>query len=1054
MHLNELVIYKSSAGSGKTFLLVKEYLKLSLGHPGAFRNILAITFTNKATQEMKARILSALTDISQGNTSDMARIIMEETGLEADELREKSISVLKRILHNYSDFSVQTIDSFYSRITRNLSRELNLPYRFNINLDSREVVDNASRMLIDESDHDTELSDWLQEFIIHRIEEGKSWQLIPAVASAGNQTLDDEYYRIFGNKGMPAPDIQFIADLKARISRFRDRMKSFGDEFFEEMEKNGLEISNFSGGKRGPANYFRKISDPTAWRSYVPTSTLLKIIEGDGTWTRKTDKQKEKLDSLISGSVHPVAKKTIAYFEKNFADYTTALAVLQNIHMSGLLSRFSNTLGKLRERDDFILMNDVARIVTEAVGEHDAPFIYEKTGSRYYHYMIDEFQDTSDIQWSNMLPLIENALGTGNSTLLVGDVKQSIYRWRGGNMDLLHQGVQSGLGHLNELVRTEKLNTNYRSCEHIVSFNNSFFHSASNIAEPHVNENWKGLLNEVYGNDGLKQEYKRGDTGDGYVNIRLIKGAKGSSELENASLRELMSRIGELNGSGYSPGDICILVRKNDEASLIMSYLLSHGISNLISAEATYVQNSRQVRFIISLLTLAGGRSDEVNDHYLSRFFHTDLKNDGSSANSYDQVPGQIKKLVHRIRFLSVYEAMEQVLEMMKQSGSADPYIQKLLETALDYDLNEAGGISGYLDWYDLNKEKESCSVVLPENSDSIRIMTIHKAKGLEFPVVIIPFAGWKLSNPVHSTAWLEVDKPPYNEYKAFLLSPLQMLEHSHFSQAYENEVSLNLIDNLNLLYVAFTRAKEKLYLQSSSLEPKDEKVGTVSDIINLYLKNEDTMSPESEHHTSEPETYEVISYELGDESGGPYSYNRDQSPELPVRHAIDEPVSSWQNSMWGVVNKDRISISDKQDPSTLKGWQFHKLMAMYGHKWTDRDSLLSVVSGLQLGENTIELTRMAEDSMEAINSNGWNSEKYQKIFESEILTGGGQVLRPDAVFSSKDHTVVLDYKTGEQHESHHRQVTGYVNELKNMGYENVDGYLYYTTDSKMVRAL
>ncbi len=1061
MHKNGLDIFKSSAGSGKTYTLVKEYLKLALQYPSAFKSILAITFTNKATEEMKSRVIENLVQIISNESSSMRSSLVDETEFDEAGVRSRAMNTLQALLHDYSGLSITTIDSFFSSLVRNLARELNLPQRFSIELDTTLIIENVASTLLDSLDDDKDLRQWLEEYVIHLIEDEKNWNTFKGINEVGQEVVKERFYELFGHNNIYTVTPEYVKELKARKAFYRDSMKAFGQKFFKVLDDNKLTTEDFYHKGSGTVSHFKKIIDPKSWSDYEFGKRLQQTLDGEIKWSRKKDVNEQLIDELATSHLNPILRETHEFHNKYFEEYNTVSAILKNIYLAGLIFKFNEKLKKYRDEEEILLISDTPRILDNAIGNTDAPFVYEKTGNRYKHFMLDEFQDTSTLQWNNMLPLIKNGLGSGNYALLVGDIKQSIYRWRGGNMRLLLEKVTGDLHAFDKIINEFILEKNFRSYERVIHFNNHFFPAAADLIKPEMGEQWTELLKYAYIKKSVEQKFTKGINGEGYVEITYFKGGKdddddnnevdtGMAEWKKNSLLKVHSTIIDLLEIGYRYKDICILVRTNSEAIAAISYLQQNGVNELLSAEAMLMKGSSKVRFVLALLRLALDHNDQISRSHIRYFSNIHLTHpptDASGIFENDSIE-ELQKLVDIIKNMSTYEAVENICLSTGISRSPDPYIHKLLDVVREFDIQKGEGISGFLRWYDDHEEKDACSVNIPSDTNAINVMTIHKAKGLEFPVVIMPFADWKIHNDNKGLKWMKAKDKDFNDYPAFPLKGNSSLERSYFKDDYHDDHSQNLIDNLNLLYVSFTRAAQHLYVHTTEPAKKAEAVKNVKTIIHNILEQTQVLLLCND-------AFENDCFSSGDRTCGPYPVDKDLRPLHSAEPPSTWDISSWQNKMWGVVNSDKISSMDKERPDTSFGILFHKIMSNYGMEFNDHKSLLSLLDKELLDIETYErIERSVKVAASLLKENNWDLSSFKILNEAEILKPDGKVYRPDLVLHNTEHTIIVDYKTGTASDEHAKQIRDYADCLSEMGMKDPQGYLLYTETEELVKAV
>jgi ATP-dependent helicase/nuclease subunit A len=547
--MSNLLIYQSSAGSGKTYKLAKEYLKLAFKFPGAFKGILAITFTNKATEEMKSRVLKFLIDLSGDKDKKLKEQLIEE-GVKG-EIRELAKVTLNSILHNYSDFSISTIDSFFNRVLRSFSKELKLQIGYDIELDQSKVLAEITEMMLKGIKDDEDLKDYLSEFILMKISEDKGWDIEKDIEKLGREIFKERYWEkkfksLESGLGEEITDSRkkvkaLLADIRSIIKEFEDYLKNIGDEAEKVMKGNNLEVDDFAYGDGGVMgfllNKIRYIQDLDLEKS----KRALGVYETNQGWYTKSSKKKEIIQNAADSGLYLLLKKSIDYINEESRKYNTAKELKSTIYTLGIFEDLNSRLNEYRKINKKLLQSDVNSILQGIISEDNSPFIYEKIGSNFKNILIDEFQDTSTFQWKNLLPLIINVLSERNKALVVGDVKQSIYRWRSGNMKLLLSRIYEDLEGFNEVIKTDYLKTNRRSRKEIVEFNNSFFRNAvSKITDGTGDDIYKELIHKAYSKESVEQEFEKQG---GYVNINFFNSDKDSENTAKERAEEKVKEI-------------------------------------------------------------------------------------------------------------------------------------------------------------------------------------------------------------------------------------------------------------------------------------------------------------------------------------------------------------------------------------------------------------------------------------------------------------------------------------------------------------------------------
>ena len=1070
-----LKIYKSSAGSGKTFTLVKEYLLLVLKNPDDFRSVLAITFTNKAAEEMKSRIVEALVELSGGKESALKETL--ESELPKINIRIQSERALKNILHDYSNFSVSTIDSFFQRILRSLAREIHLPLKMEVEINTDDAILSVTEALFHEIGSDKELSDWLTDLVLQKLDLDKGWNIEADISSVAREIFNESSS---SRKVLSRQEIREIySSLREKKMKFTRTMAAFGKEGLEAIRNGGFDIDDFSYKSSGVAGYFRKIAQGKSSDDFQPGSRVLKGIESADTWISKNHAQRNELLFLTEEKLLPLLRKAMEFFEKEFTDYCTTDEVLKKIYLFGLVNDLQSKFREYRREKNVILLADTTRLLSEVISDHDTPFVYEKTGNRFKHLLIDEFQDTSLLQWKNLMPLIINTLGSGFITLVVGDAKQSIYRWRGGNMNLLIKDIYVDLTHFRSLVKQSALATNYRSKKEIVEFNNRFFKEAKKLLQN--DDQNDGLLELAYGQD-LEQVVAAKNNQGGYVQVDLISTEEinvpddEDADWKDEAMRRMLEAINDLiQNKKYQYKDIAILVRKNTDGNKIANFLLENKIEKIISPDSLMLNSSPAINFLINIFRFLADQGNQIARAEFLLYYVTHLskpvedihkifsdhKVKGSTSKKKQESTtlfdtGQFQKNVFNeilpeeftghIPYLSnlpVYELSEQLVRIFNLAKEPDAFIQRFQDLILEYSVSQGSSTEGFLNWWDNNSKVSEASVVTPEDEDAIRIMTIHRSKGLQFPIVFIPFCEWDLQPKSNELIWLETNHSPYNELGKTALLTSSKLENTFYSEGYLDEVHQTLIDNLNLIYVAFTRPEKQLiiYCPAASEKSKssaDKEKRKASKLISAVL-----------HQMTGAEQENYI-------FGGASQNDKKKSDDSSDRSFTLQTYGTyrWQERL-SLATHSHDLIELVEDSSLTKinyGILVHSILAeIRDISEAERVGEKFVYEGM-ITEN--EMPAMLEEIRQVLNVPeiaAFFKKDLVTMNEREILLPDGEMLRPDKVILSESETIVVDFKSGKPLKKHESQIKRYADVLRSMGYPNVKAKLVYLGDREVV---
>ena len=848
-------IFNASAGSGKTYQLTKTYLSHILSNVNAqkFREILALTFTNKAVAEMKSRILQSLwvfgnPKISKENDSLFLEL-KKELDLTAAELEKKSALALKLLLHNYDSFEVSTIDKFTHRVIRTFAKDLKISQSFEVALDDALLLDEAIGKFILRASEEKELQQVLIDFSLHKIEHDKSWNIIYDLKKSAKLLFNENHY-----PHVSALKTKKIADFEAlkiflinSIKTLSETISQNADDILQLIQKSGLEFSDFKG------QYFPKfmatlksgsykVDFNASWKQNFETLPLYKSTCDDHT--------KAKLDSL-----HP-------YFSKMFRTIETAVYDLQffkNVHNQVLpltvLNEIAKEISRIQKEKDILHISAFNKLISQEISNQPVPYIYERLGEQYRHYFIDEFQDTSTMQWHNLIPLISNALESENlngekgSLLLVGDAKQAIYRWRGGDPKQLLNLNDSDKNPFSVNPDIHHLTTNWRSHDIIVEFNNKFFTYASNyLNEP--------SFQKLYFEQCQQNTHQKAG---GYVEI--VFAPNDSDDMLLFYGEQALQTIYKILDHGFSYSDICILVRKNSQSIFLANYLSKHQIP-IISSEALLLAQNLEVQFLVSLLRVLNNPSD---DHFQFKVLEYLFKDDENKHDCIiDKLPNFSSFLktnyaftIKNERCFPLLDILERAINAFNLNEKCGAHVIHFLDEVFEISKKTGVGIHDFLAHWDI--KKHTLAISTPPNANAVQLMTIHKSKGLEFPFVIFPFADSKLNEQVNpKELWIPVSKNLVPGFDTMLTTSSEALaNYSEASKAvYKTEKHLSELDGLNVLYVAMTRAVKGLVILT-----KQSKSITYGTLFQEYLQKENRWNAQMSYfqfgklNTLEPET-------------------------------------------------------------------------------------------------------------------------------------------------------------------------------------------------------
>ncbi|MFN8286118.1 MAG: UvrD-helicase domain-containing protein [Chitinophagales bacterium] len=845
-----LRIYKASAGSGKTYTLVKEFLRIALKRPDSFKHILAITFTNKAANEMKERIVSMLGNIKSRNekAKELIEELGAETGLSEAEVVENADGLLKAILHNYGDLNVSTIDSFVHRIVRSFAHDLHLSMNFSIEMDRDKLLNDVVELLMDRlHDEDDQVTNAVVEFAESNIEEGKSWNVEHQLIALAKELFnEDAIPHLEELSHFDLNEIKKVrSSLHAFVKAFEGKLCEEGKKAYDLILAQGLNAKSFFHSERGIFGFFRKYAEGVFPTDMLGNSYVLKTIN-EGKWGggKISSDELSRIDSITPQLVQHY-QNIVTYCERQSADYHLAQLLLNRFYAFILLADIQKLLEEYKKENNILHISEFQQKIHAIVREQDAPIIYERIGEWFNNILIDEHQDTSVLQWQNLVPLIENSQFKTEESLVVGDGKQAIYRFRNGKVEQFAvlpkiYGSESDerlkereIAINNYGTESLTLKYNFRSRKHIVEFNNSLY-------------NVLGELNELADKsiyEGQQQLQGRKEDG-GLVSLSFLPDVGTPDLLDEERCKRVEELITDARNRGYGLNDIAILTRNNKNGSLLASWLIGKGVP-VISSESLLIDRSPKVKLLLAVLNYFDQRENHIARaeivYYVNllsgktplRFEQFDFK---AAEEQFElQLSQLIDKDFRSYNFLS-YHLNELIYELMHFFGlsDADPFLQYFMDEVMAFSANNRSNIREFLGWWE--EVKYNKSIIYPETLDAVRLMTIHKSKGLQFPVVIMADADWPKRNS-SKNFWVRFDKPWLPGLHLGILSVTKDVEETEFAYLYEQETASSFLDMLNLVYVATTRAEDMLYILSTEMKNEPKENNSVTALWITYLK-------------------------------------------------------------------------------------------------------------------------------------------------------------------------------------------------------------------------
>ncbi|MDR2848715.1 MAG: UvrD-helicase domain-containing protein [Bacteroidales bacterium] len=1083
VNAGKLKIYSASAGSGKTYNISKEYIKLLLTERDYHRRILAVTFTNKATEEMKLRIINELHQISTGKNDVFVRRLAQETGKSEQYIIDKSTEALSSVLHDYSHFSIATIDSFFQKVIRAFAHEMGLSATYNIELDQESILDNAIDRMINNLNEDSFMKNWLIDWAERKIKDGKSWNFKFDIHRVGSEIfteelklLDVETLKNITDKRRIAP---FREKLENMMNGYRATLQEFGKEALSIMDAYALSPDDFSYKEKGIGGYFLKLAEG---QYDTAGHYVLYAIDNPDKWYSKTSLRKPDIRQAYEDGLYNIALQAVNYQDQMQRTVNTARLVLKQLNVLGILSDLKDNVLEYTRDQNLFLISDASGFLKGIIDQSDTPFIYEKVGNFYQHFMIDEFQDTSAIQWGNFHPLISNSLSSGHPNWIVGDVKQSIYRWRNTDWKILSEQVETEVGneYSTDIIEKKHLTENWRSSPEVIHFNNAFFRDAvqhicrafaqdENAADVDhtVMSRLQTDVEKAYSDCYQSLPKERANVAAGYVHLRMFQEEKEGPTWKEQVLDQLPAYIEQLQDNGYQLRDIAILVRSNDDAQAIAASLIQYSQEHpnscyrydVLSNESLLIRHASSIRWLTAAMQFVIDPSDTINKAFLQYEYRHYLLNN-VQITDLTTVPNVV---LQQWRSLPVFELAEKLLQEngLYFESSQIPFIQAFKDILLQFTRREATDLQSFLDWWDTHKDKQF--LTMPEGQDAIRLITIHKSKGLEFEAVLIPFCDWELAKS-GKILWCRPTGVflDHDAEKNVELLPLRFeteLGKTIFTNEYMQEKMMSYIDNLNLLYVAFTRAKKSLFVftglpaedSEASEKNKKDKFNTVSDLLRRIFYSPVAHQPSGKEYIRLSDYWQPGNriLETGDAQQTHHSDRNDKSSNF-------KPVfirRTWEYVPHIVRNSDYFAPGSDTTAQMDKGRLLHDIFRRIITVDDLSQALNLMISEGKLPER--EKTELEEKVWQMIGSpkvSRWFSKEVTVKTETDILLPNGAIVRPDRVVFDQNTVQVIDYKFGgTELPQHHQQVRQYLQQLRQMGYEQVEGFLWYVTLNKIV---
>lgn len=1077
-----LTIYKASAGSGKTFTLSVEYIKLLIKDPQSYRSTLAVTFTNKATEEMKLRILSQLYGIWKLLPDSKSYIdkIKEDLDVTEEYMSERAGIALHNIVHNYSYFRIETIDSFFQSVLRNLARELDLTANLRIELNDYQIERNAVDELINSLDENSELLTWIMEYIRENMDDDKDWNVIGNIKRFG-ENIFREYYKTNSKKlNERLLEEGFFKQYTTKLRQIRNEaeveMQNEAAQFFDALNHNGIEIDDLNNGKNGPAGYFIKIKKGI-YNNTIVTKRLQKVLDegSESSWVKqKSSKETQDIvRELANSTLTPLVHHAEDVRQKNWYIYGSAVLTLRHLNQLRLLNSIENKVRMMNVEQNRFLLSDTHTLLHSLIRDTDSPFIFEKIGNYLENIMIDEFQDTSTVQWQNFKVLLEECMSHGEQqgNLIVGDVKQSIYRWRSGDWRMLNN-IEREFPYLNSMLNVCSLDTNYRSSRRVITFNNAFFKRASELEYADQKSSTPDTsspeqLKKAYSDVAQKVPSFRDN--HGYVSINLLP----NEDYRQQALQKTAEAVSLLLDSGANYSDIAILVRSNDIIQLIAEFFANELPDvKIVSDEAFRLDSSVSVNIIVNAMLWLTHPDNILAKAYIAKAYQTYVLEKSeqetnkllATAEGIDSaLPCALIDKRNDLLTMPIFELAEQIYTLFNIGNikGEDAYLYAFYDALTDFIANNTADIDSFVEeWNDSIAEK----TIQASAIDGIRIITIHQSKGLEFEHVVIPFCDWTLEKG--NTIWCTPQVEPYNELPLIPVDfSASQMKGTIYEFDYNEEHLQNCVDNLNLLYVAFTRATSSLFVIAQRGTPSSRSYIVEQAITDIKLEGSSLDGDPSDKKAELLFSYgelEIVETKAKKKSDNIFT------PEV---ENMNVDMATFSNKVeFKQSNKSRDFVADddentddddrKQMSYIKTGKILHYLFSTI-NTTDDIDTSLAQLEMDGLIEESDTNIKRLRDMLHKRFSNrqvaDWFSSRWTLFNECTILdydaaTDTVREHRPDRVMKDEKtgEVVIVDFKFGSPRPEYVEQVNRYKALTQNMGYPNVKGYLWFVYSNRI----
>ncbi len=1006
---------------------------------------------------MKDRILAYLDEFANGRPNELAEELKKELKLDANTFQERSQDVQREILHNYSQFSISTIDAFFQRVIRSFTRESGLMGDYRLEIEQDLVLEEVIDDLIDELGSNKELTEWVVEFAKDSLENERAWDVRASLRQFAEQIFREEFKVIEDEIIKETNDHNFFKELKSKLwqtkNAFIGKVSKPAAEALRIIQDKGWDISEISYGKgSGMLTFFEMFALQKSLKDMKePGDRIQNYFTKAEKWPSKTTSRGAEIIATADKQLIPIINQLLDTYSKEYKEALSAELVLRNMYVFGLIADISRKLREYKERNNMMLLADAPKFLNGVIADSDTPFIYEKVGSFYRNFLIDEFQDTSGFQWKNFLPLLTNSLDQGNRSIVVGDVKQAVYRWRGGDLNLLQQQVEKQIG--KERVNTIELDTNFRSAAQIISFNNVLFKNAATL----VKDITSGDLPEASFRDVAQKDFKKHE---GFVQVQFIQDAEDKSWFQ-LSMENIPKQLEQLQLMGIKLNDIAILVRKNSEGQQIAANLLQYKNSPLanpacrydvISNESLRLDGASSVNLLLAAMRYMQFPEDSIARAQLSYEFARITKSDlplnevfkvANQVFFENNLPEGFSKSKAWLKRLPLFELTETLIDIFKlgEVQGELAYLQAFQELVLEFYSREKNDVGAFLEWWEDNKHKKSLQV--SGEVDAVQIVTIHKSKGLQFKYVLIPFCSWGMDHDSFNTPllWVNSQVSTFKDAGHLPVEYSSKLKESCFDDFYNEECVRSYLDNLNLLYVAFTRAEQALLVTAPHPKNRTMRGYSVAKLLMESIERDEGLKSHWDSNALLWKAGELV------------AVREEKKSESKTLSLDVYPVSRWRDKL--VIKRQSISYfedSAEQQEAVKRGIQMHAVLSRIQYTEDIPEILKAIVQeGLITEDEREPLNAQLSDLLTNTVINDWFTKSWTVKTEVPIILPGGDENRIDRLMIKDKKAIVVDFKTGVHSRDDLAQVKAYVNILRQMNFPDVEGYILYLRDREVI---